>query len=167
MVASDDRGAFELLVRRHQSGLRNFLKRLAQNDIDRADDIAQEAFINAYRSIHTYKGTAQFSSWLFRIGYNLFLNDQRRRYPETEFDEQQHSVPTDESFFEDGKLDMQRAMQILSSRQQAVFDLHYKKGMTHQEIEHALELPLGTIKSDLVRGRELLKKFLEERIIHE
>ncbi len=162
VVASDDRAAFELLIRRHQSGLRNFLNRLTQNDTNRADDLAQDAFINAYRAIHTFKGNAKFSSWLYRIGYNLFLNDQRSRYPELEFDEEQHTRPVDDASTLSNSLDVHRALQQLSIRQQAVFDLHYQKGMTHQEIEVALELPLGTIKSDLVRGREILKSILKE-----
>ena len=57
-------------------------------------------------------------------------------------------------------LDVDRALDRLSVRQRAVFDLHYKKGMTHPEIAEALELPLGTIKSDLVRGLEQLKAWL-------
>jgi RNA polymerase sigma factor (sigma-70 family) len=67
VVANDDRSAFELLVRRHQSPLRNFLRRLAKNDAARADDLAQETFIKAYRSMASFAGTAKFSSWLYRI----------------------------------------------------------------------------------------------------
>ena len=79
VVADDDRSAFEMLVRRHQSKLRNFLRRLTGNDAARADDLAQETFLKAYRSIRTYRGTAAFSSWLYRIAYNTFLNDERSR----------------------------------------------------------------------------------------
>jgi len=73
-----------------------------------------------------------------------------------------HTRPVDDASTLSNSLDVHRALQQLSIRQQAVFDLHYQKGMTHQEIEVALELPLGTIKSDLVRGREILKSILEE-----
>ena len=82
VVADDDQSAFELLVRRHQSKLRNFLRRLTRNDTARDDDLAQETFLKAYRFISTYKGTAAFSSWFYRIAYNTFLNDERSRFPE-------------------------------------------------------------------------------------
>ena len=161
VVAADDRSAFELLVRRHQSPLRNFLRRLARSDHARADDLAQETFIKAYRSIHTYRGTAKFSSWLYRIAYNTFLNDERGRLPAAEFDEAQHAAVADRAAHAGDELDIDRALQLLSTRQQAVFDLHYRKGMTHEEVANALELPLGTVKSDLARGHERLRTYFE------
>jgi RNA polymerase sigma-70 factor (ECF subfamily) len=157
VVADDDRSAFELLVRRQQSPLRNFLRRLTRNDAARADDLAQETLIKAYRNMHTYKGTAKFSSWLFRIAYNNFLNDERSRFPAAEFDEAQHAAMADRAEDIGNELDIDRALLSLSIRQRAVFDLHYKKGMTHEEVASALELPLGTVKSDLTRGHERLR----------
>lgn len=159
VVADDDRSAFELLVRRHQSPLRNFLRRVTGNDIERADDLAQDAFIKMYRSIHTYRGAARFSTWLYRIAYNTFLNDERRRRPAIEFDEAVHGT-VDNAELAGALSDVDRALRRLSVRQQAIFDLHYKKGMTHEEVAGALELPLGTVKSDLSRGRGRLKEIL-------
>ena len=161
VVAADDRSAFELLVRRHQSPLRNFLRRLTHNDGARADDLAQETFIKAYRGIHSYKGTAKFSTWLYRVAYNVFLNDQRARFPATEFNETQDAPSADGAERAGQEMDVERALQMLSVRQRVVFDLHYKKGMTHDEVASALELPLGTVKSDLVRGRERLRTYFE------
>ena len=160
VVADDDHGAFELLVRRYQSSLRNFLRKLTGFDIERADDLAQDAFIKAYKSIDTYRGTAKFSSWLFKIAYNTFLNAERKRFPEVEFDETRYfsEVRSSEKAVLESDIDM--ALQRLSIRQQAVFDLHYKKGMTHIEIADTMDLPLGTVKSDLKRGLETLKKLL-------
>ena len=161
VVAVDDRGAFELLVRRHQSAVRNFLRRLARNDVERANDLAQETFIKMYQALHSYRGAALFSTWLFRIAYRTFLNDQRGRHTDDEFSEDEHSgVGDPTAAVATAELDVERALERLSVRQRAVFDLHYKKGMTHSEIAEALELPLGTIKSDLVRGHEKLREWL-------
>ncbi len=160
VVATDDRGAFELLVRRHQSAVRNFLRRLARNDPERANDLAQETFIKMYQGLRSYRGTARFTTWLFRIAYHTFLNDQRGRHPNEEFSEDEHRSFADTTASTADALDVDRALQRLPMRQRAVFDLHYKKGMTHSEIAEALELPLGTIKSDLVRGHEKLKEWL-------
>jgi RNA polymerase sigma factor (sigma-70 family) len=160
VVAVDDRGAFELLVRRHQSAVRNFLRRLARNDVERANDLAQETFIKMYQALNSYRGAARFSTWLFRIAYHTFLNDQRGRHTDDEFSEDAHSSVGDATATVAAELDVERALERLSVRQRAVFDLHYKKGMTHSEIAEALELPLGTIKSDLVRGHEKLREWL-------
>lgn len=158
VVANDDRGAFELLVRRHQSPLRNFLRRLAKEDAARADDLAQETFIKAYRSIASFAGSAKFSTWLYRIAYNVFLNDQRTRFPHDDLDELQHPSPGNELESAATASDVEKLLSRLPLRQRAVFDLHYKKDMTHHEIAHALDLPLGTVKSDLARGHETLRQ---------
>jgi RNA polymerase sigma-70 factor, ECF subfamily len=163
VVADDDRIAFELLVRRHQSPLRNFLRRLTKSDPDRADDLAQETFIKAYRSIATYAGQARFATWLYRIAYTTFLNDQRGRRPETEFDETQHPTAVSDMEGAGIEADVDKLLRTLPMRQRAVFDLHYKKGMTHQEVALALDVPLGTVKSDLLRGQETLKTVVTQR----
>lgn len=160
VVGDDDRGAFELLVRRHQSGVRNFLRRLARNDVERANDLAQETFIKMYRALHSYGGAARFSTWLFRIAYHTFLNDERGRHAGEEFSEDEHGIVADTAADLGLTLDVDRALQRLTVRARAVFDLHYKKGMTHAEVAEALDLPLGTVKSDLVRGHEKLKEWL-------
>jgi RNA polymerase sigma-70 factor (ECF subfamily) len=72
-----------------------------------------------------------------------------------------HGEATDTTAAATGSADVDRMLARLPTRQRAVFDLHYKKGMTHSEIADALELPLGTIKSDLARGHEKLKEWLD------
>jgi len=113
-----------------------------------------------YQGLHSYRGSARFTTWLFRIAYHTFLNDQRGKQTSDEFDEDVHGSVADTSADLSVAIDVDRALERLSVRQRAVFDLHYKKGMTHSEIAEALELPLGTIKSDLVRGHEKLKELL-------
>lgn len=163
VVTESDRAAFDTLVRGYQSPLRNFLRRLTRNDFGRADDLAQETFMKAYTSIGTYRAQAKFRTWLYRIAYNAFLNDQRNRRPVAEFDERHHSPTTDFASAASDESDADVAFRWLTDRQRAIFDLHYKKGMTHQEIAVALELPLGTVKSDLTRGIERLKEALGDR----
>lgn len=161
VVATDDRAAFELLVRRHQSPLRNFLRRLTREDAARADDLAQETFLRAYRALGDFRGDASFRSWLFRIAYRGFLNDERARHTHTEFDETVHSPVMDGTTYRDDLSDIQRALTKLTLRQQAVFDLHYRKGMAHGEIALALQVPIGTVKSDLTRGCMRLRQLLD------
>jgi len=166
VVTDADQAAFESLVRRYQSPLRSFLRRLTRNDFERADDLAQETFMKAYTSIGTYRAQAKFGTWLYRIAYNAFLNDQRNRVATAEFDESHHSPTQDFAPSASDESDADVAFRWLSDRERAIFDLHYKKGMTHQEVATALELPLGTVKSDLTRGIEKLKEVLRGREQH-
>jgi RNA polymerase sigma-70 factor (ECF subfamily) len=158
VVTDGDEAAFDALVRQYQSPLRNFLRRLTRNDFARSDDLAQETFMRMYTSIGTYRAQAKFGTWLYRIAYNAFLSDQRRRVAQTEFDESHHSPTTDFAPAAGDESDTDSAFRLLTDRQRAIFDLHYKKGMTHQEVASALELPLGTVKSDLTRGIDKLKE---------
>jgi RNA polymerase sigma-70 factor (ECF subfamily) len=163
VIRDDDRGAFELLVRRHQSALRNFLRRLAKGDADRADDLAQETFIKMYTSLSSFAGRAKFSTWLYRIAYTTFLNDQRRRSPRESLDETEHSSGQEDMESATAGWDIDRLVSHLSLRQRAIFDLHFKKGMTQQEIATALDVPIGTVKSDLLRGQDTLRSLVSGR----
>ena len=76
VVAARDAAAFEALVRRHQSRVRNWLRLLARSSA-RADDLAQETFIRAWERAHTFSGRGKFVSWLMKIAYNAFLEECR------------------------------------------------------------------------------------------
>src|SRR5215471_1207778 len=76
VVTARDAAAFEALVRRHQSKVRNWLRQLTR-DSARADDLAQETFIRAWERAHTFTGKGKFASWLLKIAYNTFLQARR------------------------------------------------------------------------------------------
>src|SRR5438034_518388 len=78
VVVSDDRHAFGELVRRHQSVVRATLRKLAGGNAALADDLAQETFLLAYRKLKQFRQEARFSTWLYRIAYNVFLGDARK-----------------------------------------------------------------------------------------
>ena len=78
VVVSDDRHAFSELVRRHQSPVRATLRKLAAGNLALADDLAQETFLLAYRNLKSFRQEARFSTWLYRIAYNVFLADARK-----------------------------------------------------------------------------------------
>ena len=158
VVAADDRAAFELLVRRHQSGLRGFLRRLVRQDAARADDLAQETFIKLYRSIGSYRGQAKFGTWLYGIAYNTFLDEQRNRASRAGRQIDAPDVAADMAALAGMELDARKILAHLPERQRAVFDLFYNKDMTHDEVANSLQIPVGTVKSDLYRGIERLKQ---------
>ncbi len=175
VIADDDRYAFGELVKRHQSGVRNHLRTLTRGDHARTDDLAQETFVRAYRSIRQYRGEAKFSSWLYRIAYRIFLNDERsakRRRIRNEA-ESDAEARWDEPAGDSGRrshdlaVDFHTALEGMEPERAAVFDLHYRKGMSHGEVGQTLQMPLGTVKTHLARGlksvRETLKDWKERR----
>lgn len=163
VITSDDRHAFGELVKLHQSALRGLLRRLTKGDYARADDLAQETLIKAYRSIRKFRGEAKFSSWLYRIGYNTFLNDARKAKDEVSYEDEFANAATPSKHeASDLKQDLEVAMKELSNEQAIVFDLHYKKGMSHSEVSEVLDMPLGTVKTRLLRGMETLRSYMKD-----
>ena len=79
VLVDDDHHAFAELVRNHQSAVRGLLRQLTRSDLALADDLAQETFLRAYKNIRSFRGEAKFSTWLYRIAYNCFREDARKR----------------------------------------------------------------------------------------
>jgi len=155
-----DQRAFEQLVRRHQGMIRAQLRRLLHGDEAAADDLAQETFVLAWRKLDQFRGEARFSSWLYRIAYTCFL--QARRGParhEGIDDESMEQLQTPARAI-DLQLDLERAMQRLSTAEQVVL-LHCSQlGLSHDEAAYVLGMPLGTVKTHATRGKAKLKTWL-------
>jgi RNA polymerase sigma-70 factor (ECF subfamily) len=164
VVRDDDHEAFAELVRRHQSAVRRFLRRLAGNDEGRADDLAQETFWKAYRHIGSFGFRGKFLSWLFRIAYQEFVSDERRRHGVS-------SVPLPADLEADGgardqfieRRTFDQLMDLLRPEERAALVLHYRHDMTHAEISEVLALPLGTVKTLIRRGRIRLSALVADR----
>jgi RNA polymerase sigma factor (sigma-70 family) len=168
VITQDDRHAFGELVKHHQSGVRNLLRRLTKGDEARADDLAQVTFIKAYRNIRAFRGGAKFSTWLYRIAQNTFLDDLRKTKDHVSFDQEfEEAHAPSETRSSDLLQDLDHAFGFLKTEQVAVFDLYYKKGMSHSEVGESLQMPLGTVKTHLARGLEILRQNLKDWNHHE
>ena len=123
VISDDDRHAFGELVRRHQSGVRNLMRRLTKGDVARADDLAQDTFIKAYRAIRKFRGGAKFSIWLYRIAHNTFLYDLRKTKESIPFEEEFGDAATSaDTRSRDLRQDLNHALTFLRTEQVAVFD---------------------------------------------
>ena len=167
VLLADDRRAFEQLMRRHHGMVRAQLRRLVKGDHGRADDLAQETFLLAWRKLHQFRGDARFSTWLYRIAYTCFLQAQRKR-----------SVPTGSSTDADApsanaprapetdtlalRLDVERAMQRLTQAEQIVLLHCVQLGLSHSDTAYVLAMPIGTVKSHAARGKEKLRALLAD-----
>jgi RNA polymerase sigma-70 factor (ECF subfamily) len=161
VLTDDDQHAFGELVRRHQSSVRGLLRQLTRTDIALADDLAQEAFLRAYKNIRSFRGEARFSTWLYRIAYNCFREDARRRKELVGVDEEQWQAEQDPHTVDPGlRHDLMHALNLLPLHERSAVVLCCQNGLSHDEASRVLEIPLGTVKTNVLRGREKLKRTL-------
>ena len=164
VLVQDDRHAFGELVRRHQSTVRASLRRLTGNHA-LADDLAQETFLLAYRNLRSFRQEAKFSTWLYRIAYNVFLADARKMkevsLPEdTEVEDLQTVEDSEVMPIAHGaalKLDLERAMAVLSDAERAAIVQCYHNDLSHEEAAYVLGCPVGTVKTHILRAKQKLK----------
>lgn len=165
-AAGGDSGAFDQLVCLHQSKLRYSLRQLTGWDESWADDIAQETFIRAYRSLASFRSGSKFSTWLYRIAYNEFVDQSRKRKSTQSMStesvpefEEQAETPTQR---EDLHRDLARAMLALSEEQRAALHLSLHRQYTQAEVADVMGCPIGTAKSHILRGKEKLQEVLAD-----
>jgi RNA polymerase sigma-70 factor (ECF subfamily) len=165
------RESFGILVSRYQARLYNAVTRLVDNPEDGAD-IVQDAFINAYQSLHSFKGDAEFFTWLYRIAFNAAISLKRRKRatvslesagPEGRID------PDDPSEYikpgaaierNEEERQLQDAINRLSHEHREVLVLKDIEGLKYEEIAEILAVPIGTIRSRLHRARLELRDLL-------
>jgi len=155
--------AYGLLVRRHQGLVRGFLRRVLGNHAD-ADDLAQDVFVTAWSRLSAFRGETRLSVWLCGIAYRKALtwqrSSRRRALRETAVMQSAETVCRPD---ESTRLDAARALAGLDPAQRAVISLCLAADFSHSEAAAALNLPLGTIKSHVQRGRAKLLESLGDR----
>lgn len=163
VLLTEDRRAFEQLIRRHQGMVRAQLRRLLRGDDAKADDLAQETFLLAWRKLHQFRGEARFSTWLFRIAYSRFL--QARRKSSAALPDMDGSAPATDIVAREAidlRLDIERAMRSLSETEQIVVLHVVQLGLSHDEAAYVLAMPIGTVKSHINRGKAKLRRLLSD-----
>ena len=163
VLLTEDRRAFEQLMRRHQGMVRAQLRRLLHGDQARADDLAQETFLLAWRKLDQFRGEARFSTWLYRIAYSCFL--QARRKGSSAADDIDRDAPDQRISPPDAadlRLDVERAMRRLSAAEHEVLLHVVQLGLSHDEAAYVLAMPLGTVKSHMNRGKARLRALLAD-----
>ena len=158
-AAAGQEAAFETLVRRYQGTIRGLTRRLAARPVE-ADDLAQAAFLSAWRKIGGFRG-GSFKAWLCTIAYREFLQARRKQKPEVEFDESAHVIAFDASASRMAEhLDLDRALKTLPENQRICVVMCVAAGLSHSEAAQATGFPLGTVKSHVNRGVAALRKQL-------
>jgi len=158
-----DSRAYAALVDAHQQAARGFLRRFCGNWSD-ADDLAQDAFVTAWRKLDRFEGRSSFRSWVsgigFRIARDARRSEKRANARDSDWLAQQEAEIESEAPLED-RIALARAMADLPEEQRAAVALCLGEGFSHTEAAAILKLPLGTVKSHVTRGREKLLRALE------
>ena len=171
-VQKGDKGAFDALVLKYQHKIVNLVLRYVR-DPDQAMDIAQEAFLKAYRPLPRFRGDSAFYTWLYRIAVNTAKNHlaaQRRRPMDVELDLQDSEqydlhaklkeTDTPEGLTLSNELNetVQRAIGALPEDLRTAIILREIDGMSYEEIAQAMECPVGTVRSRIFRARDAIGK---------
>ena len=166
-----DQEAFAQLVQRYQRLVFNLVYRMLQQ-YEEAAEITQETFLAAWQGLPTFRGDARFPTWLYRIAYNCSLKqlEQRKRDRALQValeaertlgnanDEQRENAELDAR---DRQLLVQEHLSHLPAKYRIVLILRHLQDMTYEEMAEILTMPIGTIKTQLFRARNLLKERLQ------
>jgi RNA polymerase sigma-70 factor (ECF subfamily) len=165
LVAAARRGdarAFAAIVAAHQQAVRGFLRRFTGQSAD-ADDMAQDAFVTAWRRLDRFEGRSSLRSWICGIALRIARDAKRsrRRSERRERDWVDDQNSPERAPVED-RLALAQAMALLPEEQRAAVALCLGEGFSHAEAAAILKAPIGTIKSHVARGRERLLRALED-----
>lgn len=164
VVASQDATAFGELIRRHQSQVRNFLRKLTRDET-LADDLAQDCFLHVWDKIHTYSGSGSFIGWVLKVAYTTFLQSKRKskRYHEIleQAGQEADRAPVTGQNAPETELDLDTLLAALNEQERAIMIFSYACGLSHREISEATELPAGTVKSIIHRAKEKIRTQFE------
>ncbi|AKJ65179.1 RNA polymerase sigma factor [Kiritimatiella glycovorans] len=176
-VQQGDAGAYEDLVRRHHARIYGLVYNMTSNRED-AEDLTQEIFLKAYRSLSRFQGRSSFYTWLYRIALNMTINyrKKRNRKQALSLDEMVGEVKTDpaytrlhadESPFRNANISefqkkLNSALQSLSDKHRTVVVLHDIQGLPHNEIAKIVGCSVGTVRSRLFYARQILQGKLAE-----
>ena len=160
-------GAFDLIVERHRRAVYQLCYRFVGNHED-ARDLSQDVFLRAYRGLASFRGGSALSTWLYRIGVNLCLNQvSRKTLPSEAIDAQQHIDTRSESasdrvLREERGLHVRRAIALLPPKQRATLILRMYHELSHEEIAAVLGSSVGAVKANFFHALANLKKRLGE-----
>ncbi len=157
-----DDAAFEELVNRYKDLVYAIIARTVQ-DRSRADDLAQDVFLRVYRGLPYFRGEARLSTWIYRIVANVCLHDAMQAPTPLPLKQTAGGPPeTDRQFGQFELRDrLEKAIARLAPNYRLLIAAHYLDGVQYDDLAVALQLPLGTVKTQLYRAKQQLRRLLE------
>ena len=174
-VQKGDSRAFDMLVLKYQHKIFSLIGRYVR-DADEVQDVAQEAFIKAYKALPRFRGDSAFYTWLYRIAINTAKNhlvSQSRRPPDSDVDSadaeqfegesglKEYATPEHMLLRQEIETNVADAIDQLPPDLKTAITLRELEGMSYEEIAQMMECPIGTVRSRIFRAREAINKRLE------
>ena len=169
--------AARLLVEKHRQYVFRVAKRYLNDDLDAAEDLAQEAFIKAFVSLHTFEFKSNFQTWLYRIIKNTYLNMVNKQTIENSLQKTtienyveiigSNETPATELEYKEFLNKFENALQKLPERQREVFCLRYYEEMKYEEISDLLGLDIGGLKASYYHAMKKLTKYLKNDYLNQ
>lgn len=162
VVVFNNKRAFDTLVKKYHSPVRRFFLHQTLGDEELSDDLAQETFIKAYTHIASFRNLSSFSTWLYRIAYNIFYDYIRTRKETSGLEDWEVDASYQTAQRDVGqKMDIYRGLAQLKEAERTCITLYYMEDLAIDKISTITGLPSGTVKSHLSRGKEKLANFLK------
>ncbi len=180
-VQRGDKRAFDLLVRKYQHRVIAVITRYVR-DPDEAMDVAQEAFVKAYRALDRFRGDSAFYTWIFRIAVNTAKNyivSRGRRPPDADIEVEDaehyegggwlHEVanPENELFKDELERAVYRALEKLPEDLRTAVTLREIDGLSYEEIAEVMDCPVGTVRSRIFRAREAIDNEIRQWVVND
>jgi RNA polymerase sigma-70 factor (ECF subfamily) len=177
-VQDGDKNAFDLLVVKYQQKIMSLISRYV-HDADEVQDVAQEAFIKAYRALPGFRGDSAFYTWLYRIAINTAKNhlvSRSRRPPGSDVDLEDAQymdagdalrdgeTPDSSLFGEELRATINEALDALPDDLRAAVTLREFDGLSYEEIAEVMECPVGTVRSRIFRAREAIDRSVKQQL---
>ena len=170
-----DDHSFSLLVDKHKDFVFSMAVRILQNE-QLAEEVAQDSFLNAYKALKSFEGKSKFSTWLYRITYNVALNalkkENRNRVFFSDQEPEEYMSYSISNQINDSTLDdverndmgdiVRECIAKLPSKFASILTMYHLNQMKYDEISELMRLPIGTVKSHIHRGRVMLRKLILE-----
>lgn len=175
-----DQSAYERLMKKYYKLVNNLIYRMIYNKDD-VEDLTQEAFIKAFNSLEKFDHQFAFSTWLYKIASNNCIDYLRKKKLNTisidkeidgEDEDLRFEIPDNDYVPDRNILETEKqailedAIESLPEKYKSVILLRHQDDMEYEEIAKKLKLPLGTVKAHIFRGRELLNKYLKDKLHH-
>lgn len=173
-----DQDAFAWLMKKYKGPLQNLIFRMVSEKSE-IEDLVQEVFIKAFNSLKNYNQEFAFSTWIYRIAINNTIDYLRKKKLETfsidadeedDDDKPKFEIP-DTTYSADANIILEQrqkiindAIESLPEKYRKIIELRHKEELSYEEISEILNLPIGTVKAHLFRARELLNKYLKDKL---
>lgn len=164
VILWNDERAFSRLMEKYLPQVRRYFLVQTMGNQATSDDLTQETFIKAWQGIGGFRGLSSFSTWLYRIAYNTFINYTRGKgNPTTPIDEEHtaYEIPDEGPPLYEQEKALQKAVYSLNEKERHCITLFYFEEMSIKEIQKITGYPAGSIKAYLSRGRDRLEKILK------